>query len=121
MKPRKLKRHIRHDVKRWSRRLGLDDWDLVLRFGKVENPPGTPDGWQSYASCAAQWQYRSALLTFDVRGLAKAHWTRREVAGAVVHELVHCMVDGLRRCGDPTVLERVVCDVQRALMDARLE
>lgn len=115
MKARKIKRLIRQEIKRRAEQLGLADWDFTLRFCKVESPVGTPESWQSCACCEAMWQYRVARLSFDSRGMSKYNWSKKDIRDAVLHELVHCLVDGIHRSADYTVLERTVCDLERAI------
>jgi hypothetical protein len=78
--PRKpSKRHVRALVAAWQIRLGLTGWTVRVEFG--------PDAEEAEASCLAQPEYRTAVLTFDLTKLRAA-----DVERTVAHELIHCLV-----------------------------
>ena len=68
---------IRESVKRWQHWLGLDNWLLTVRVGKIA---GGHRG-----TCEADWTYREALLRFD-----PSQWREGDDLEEMVgHEVYH--------------------------------
>lgn len=100
MKPAKVRRLIRRDIDGWRSCLGLNEWTLNLAFERHD------DG--EVASCTAKWEYLEARLSFDAKQMVKKTLTRDEIRRTVLHEMLHCVVNGYERWHDLALLEEMV-------------
>lgn len=82
-------------LRAWMKRLGLDDWELRILAGPMEN---------EYATCQAWFEYREAVFRFDHAALAKRveghdsprKWLKRLAR----HEVLHCVSSPLATAAD---------------------
>lgn len=89
-------------VKAWLEPLDLDRWFIEL--GRSEDP--APDA--DWASCAANPQYRRALLEMNPRRFAEMAFTPLQIESIAVHELSHCLLwPGYNEVANPNIPEDV--------------
>ena len=77
-KPTPRQRRILRLVRRYQRLMGLDRWDVTVRF-EVDK--------EDAAGCSADDEYLRAMLSFDLNGFPP-----EDDDTFVRHELLHCVV-----------------------------
>jgi hypothetical protein len=76
------KREVQEIVTLWTRRLGLERWEITIDWTENAQPGADSTVWVSQS-------YETATLY--VAHPAWRTWTRAEAEGHVVHELVHLL------------------------------
>jgi len=66
-------------VNHWKFLLGIDDWDVVFRYAKLE------DG--TLGECGVEAVHKSAGITVDI----EKHKNKQELLETIRHELIHIM------------------------------
>lgn len=82
MTRQRLKREIERHVAYWRPVLGVEGWDLKIRWNERENT----------ATCAARPKYLTATLYFNLAAVPKDYPTKAERAELVLHEMVHAVI-----------------------------
>lgn len=103
-------------MSKWVQRLGLNWWKIVVRTyddpGEIIQRFRHSDDGIVAAICTADWRYAEA--TIDINLPAWVDMTEDEVERAVVHELVHILVNEMRE-GELHHEERVVTGITKAM------
>ena len=79
---------IRKLVAKYQRLMGLDTWDIEVRFEKDLQVDGVP----VTATSDSRHRYQDSILTFD---LARIHQTRERLPALVRHEMLHIFTQEL--------------------------
>lgn len=100
----------------WLKDLGLNDWEITIEIApdKVMNNNGWAPGFETYAECSAHWEYQRAIIRFSEEQLEKS--SDGELGETIVHELLHCVLNELRREHKMVSEERTATVLTRALL-----
>ncbi len=105
-------------VIRWVDIMGLSGWRINIRYIKAPEMTKLTGGTLYEAFCTPQWEYKTADLYFNLDEVVGMQVDEGE--SLVVHELAHCLVSEMRSWEkDSDHEERVVTDIERALMRAK--
>lgn len=96
-----LRQRIERLAAQWRPLLGLEAWDIQLRFDEKTHQ----------ATCTAKPVYQEATLTFNLHRIRKEIRTPAALEELVVHELVHCIIWKSS--------ERAVTQIGKALLRVR--
>lgn len=111
-------RRLRTLFKKWTPRLGLADWDITLELSPdtgMDNT-GWEKGFETAAECASHWEYQRATIRFAEAWVVEA--TDSALEDTVVHELMHVMLNELRREHKMPNEERTAVMLTRAFLRA---
>ncbi len=123
---KKQKRRIQKLADRWFPILGLDAWNMDLRYER-EGIPTKSEGWQCNAQTRAKWEYLRATISFNVLNLED--YDDEELERLFVHECCHVLLAEMREWGPDNMSaeageqaqkheERVVCVLAEAFLRA---
>lgn len=108
MSKKKKQRKIVKDIFLWWRaNTGLSFWNINVQFADYL------DGGCTAGSCAANWKYLNATLTFSDDAIK--NMDRNELEELVVHEMMHMLLNEMRE-GKIKHEERVATQLQKAFM-----
>lgn len=111
----KHKRTVERLLAKWLPLLGLDRCTLTIEFSDV--PKESDDGLAIIAETSASWQYNAGYVVFYLANFNQVKPGRIEMA--VIHELIHIMVNEMRNFNASDGVEheeRVVCGLTDAIM-----
>lgn len=98
---------------KWVKRLGLGWWTMTCTYS-LESPVRDDDRRRKLAECNALWQYLDATITFYLP--VTVILTDDELETAVIHELIHVLVNELQQVDeDRQHEERVVTTLTMAI------
>lgn len=109
MQTKQVKKLIRKYFTYWVHWTGLGYWSIkAVMSSEINERPN-----DSYLAgyCDVEWKYLTACITFYPK--AMRHLTEEEIEVAVIHELMHVMVNETRE-GGMEHEERVCTQLQKA-------
>lgn len=88
-------KRIRRIFRQWRERLFLHDWEVRLDYvdGEFVSPDGAASG-EANATCAADWKYRHALITFNTRKTRDL--SDETLTKTIIHEAMHVHLNEMR-------------------------
>lgn len=99
-------KQIRASVRRWQHWLGLDDWLLTVKVGRIA---GGHRG-----TCEADWSYREAVLRFDPSQFRPADDVEEMVGHEVYHVVQWRSHTEIQRLTKNKVAEAKWCEVEES-------
>ena len=106
----------RRAFKKWIYRLGLCWWEVTVRFyddpSEIVKRFRQDDDFIVLASSWVDWRYSKAAIDVNLPELMKQ--TKDEIERAIVHELMHVLVNEMHE-GEMHHEERVVTQLTKAI------
>ncbi len=88
-----MKKEIRGYLSEWKPRLLLEDWNLHVLWYKER----IPDHEEAGGVITPDWRYMEATLHLNLGKMKLL--TKQERERMIVHELLHCLTNPLKRTG----------------------
>ncbi len=105
-------RRLRALFKKWTPKLGLTDWDIAIELAPPL--PAVDSVVDTAADCHAIWEYERATIRFAEEYVETCDDSMLE--NHVVHELMHVMLNELRREHKMPNEERTATRLTRAFL-----
>lgn len=84
--------HILSLLDKWVSILGLDHWEIGIKFSRNQGPDGAV--YQTQSEVSADWRYLRATITW-YSGTAKDATQPDKLEEEILHELLHIVLDEL--------------------------
>lgn len=84
-------KRVRALAKKWSKRLGLWRWNIVIEMCPEECADAAQQNMMIFAECTPHWEYENATITFYVPHIKQL--SDYELENVVIHEFMHCILD----------------------------